>query len=72
MVMKGDYVQRVNRFYTSFFVLTNEKIKSGVHGYDICCSICGFLCSLYFVDRCLSFCPFPFGHYIVCSSIYDF
>jgi hypothetical protein len=21
-----------------------------------------------FVDRCLSFCPFSFGHYVVCSS----
>ena len=26
-----------------------------------------------FVDRCLSFFPFPFGHYVVCpSSIYGF
>ena len=25
----------------------------------------------YFADHCLSFCPFSFGHYIVCpSSIY--
>ena len=23
---------------------------------------------VYFVDRCLSFCPFSFGHYVVCSS----
>jgi hypothetical protein len=22
-----------------------------------------------FVDRCLSFCPFPFGHCVVCSLI---
>jgi hypothetical protein len=21
-----------------------------------------------FVDRCLSFCPFPIGHYVVCPS----
>jgi hypothetical protein len=28
---------------------------------------------LYFVDRCLSFCPFSFGHCVVCtSSIYGF
>ena len=27
----------------------------------------------YFVDRCLTFCPFSFGHCIVCSPlIYDF
>jgi hypothetical protein len=26
-----------------------------------------------FLDRCLSFCTFPFGHYVVCSSsIYRF
>ena len=27
---------------------------------------------LYFVDHCLSFCPFSFGHCIACPSIYDF
>jgi hypothetical protein len=25
-----------------------------------------------FVDRCLSFCPFPFDHFVVCPSIYGF
>ena len=25
-----------------------------------------------FVDRCLAFCPFSFGHCVVCSSIYGF
>ena len=25
-----------------------------------------------FVDRCLSFCPFSFGHYVVCPSNYGF
>jgi hypothetical protein len=25
-----------------------------------------------FVDRCLDFCTFPFGHRVVCSSIYGF
>ena len=25
-----------------------------------------------FVDRCLSFCPFSFGHCVLCSSIYGF
>ena len=27
---------------------------------------------VYFVDRCLSFCTFSFGHCVVCSSIYGF
>jgi hypothetical protein len=30
-----------------------------------------FLC-VCFVDHCLSFCPFSFGHCVVCSSIYGF
>ena len=25
-----------------------------------------------FVDRCLYFCTFSFGHYVLCSSIYGF
>jgi hypothetical protein len=32
-----------------------------------------FIWCVCFVDRCLSFCPFSFGHYVVCSSsIYGF
>jgi hypothetical protein len=27
---------------------------------------------VYFVDRCLSFFPFAFGHYVVCPPIYGF
>jgi hypothetical protein len=30
-----------------------------------------FLYSIFF-KHCLSFCPFSFSHYVVCSSIYDF
>ena len=50
--MKGDYVRGVNRFYTSFFVFTNEKIKSGVHEYDLCCSIFSCLCSVLYIVVC--------------------
>jgi len=25
-----------------------------------------------FVDRCLSFCPFSLGHFVVCPAIYEF
>jgi hypothetical protein len=28
-------------------------------------------CACY-LDRCLAFCTFSFGHCVVCSSIYDF
>ena len=30
-----------------------------------------YLC-VCFIDRCLSFCSFSCGHYVVCSSIYGF
>jgi hypothetical protein len=33
--------------------------------------LCTKLC-VCFVDRCLSFWPFSFGHYLVCPSIYGF
>ena len=36
----------------------------------VCVCVCVCVC---FVDRCLSFCNFSFGHYVVCSSsIYGF
>jgi hypothetical protein len=31
-----------------------------------------FSAMLKFVDRCLSFCPFSFGHCVVCPPIYGF
>ena len=32
-----------------------------------------FVSVYFFIDRCLSFCPFSLGHYIACpSSIYGF
>ena len=34
-----------------------------------CLSFCK---NMSFVDRCLSFCTFSFGHCVVCSSIYGF
>ena len=39
----------------------------------MCCSTFSVLCSiLYFVDHCFSFCPFSFGHCIVCPVKYSF
>ena len=47
--------------------LSSPQIFSEV---NVACSL--VLC-VYFVDRCLSFCPFSFGHCVVCpSSIYGF
>jgi hypothetical protein len=31
-----------------------------------------YLSVKYFVDHCLSFCAFSFGHWIVCTSMYGF
>jgi hypothetical protein len=51
-------------------------IRSWVHplvnsGFPVTQSL--VLCVLCFVDRCLSFCTFSFGHCVVCSySIYGF
>ncbi len=36
------------------------------------CSCRSLVVCVCFVDRCLSFCPFFFGHCVVCSSIYGF
>ena len=33
-----------------------------------CCSIFCCLCMLFFFYHCLSFCPFSFGHCVICPS----
>jgi hypothetical protein len=38
-------------------------------GFGVIRSLVLYVC---FVDRCLSFCTFSFGHCVVCSSIYGF
>jgi len=39
-----------------------SRVVSGV------CVTCSLVLCVCFVDRCLSFRPFSFGHYVVCSS----
>ena len=46
--------------------LSSPPVFSGVH---VARSLVLYVC---FVDRCLSFCTFSFGHCVVCSSIYGF
>ena len=46
--------------------LSLPPVFSGVH---VTRSLVLYVC---FVDRCLSFCTFSFGHCVGCSSIYDF
>ena len=46
--------------------LSSPPVFSGV---SVTWSLGLYVC---FVDRCLSFCPFSFGHCVVCPSIYGF
>ena len=45
------------------------EFRSGFSGVHVTRSLVLNVC---FVDRCLSFCPFSFGHYVVCPLIYRF
>jgi hypothetical protein len=47
-------------------LLSSPPVFSGVR---VTRSLVLYAC---FVDRCLSFCTFPFGNCVVCSSIYGF
>ena len=46
--------------------LSSSPVDSGIR---ITQTLVLFVC---LVDRCLSFCPFAFGHCVVCPSIYGF
>ena len=46
--------------------LSSHPVFSGVH---VTRSLVFYVC---FVDRCLSFCTYSFGHCVVCFSIYEF
>jgi hypothetical protein len=46
--------------------LSSPPVFSGVH---VTWSLVLYVC---FIDRCLSFCPFSFGHCVVCPAIYEF
>jgi hypothetical protein len=48
--------------YVNYFIILNASIK---YGARITRSLVLYVC---FVDRCLSFCTFSFGHCAVCSS----
>ena len=46
----------------------NKSIKS----FSRVCVTRSLALCVHFVDRCMSFCTFSFGHCVVCSSIYGF
>jgi hypothetical protein len=61
-----------------WFVLEQELLTIPEHLAEFTVSFSGLHVTQYlvlcvcFVDRCLSFCTFSFGHCVVCSSIYGF
>ena len=58
------------RFIRWYFKGGHLSSPTGFSGVRVTPSIVWCVC---FVDRCLSFCPFSFGHCVVCpSSIYGF
>ena len=75
--------EQCSRFHRTFeydFCGAGTAYPSGAHefthptspvfsGVRVARSLVLWLC---FVDRCLSFCTFSFGHYDVCPSIYEF
>jgi hypothetical protein len=62
--------QRVSQVEQELLTLSKNMSSPPVHsGVRVTRSLILFLC---LVDRCLSFCPFSFGHCVVCPSIYGF
>ena len=62
-------------FYEDFFnaLLTLPEHLSSPPVFSVVCVTWSLVLCVCFVDRCLSFCPFSFGHCVVCSfSIYGF
>jgi hypothetical protein len=51
-------------------LLTLPAFTPGFSGVRVTRSL--VVCVVCFVDHCLSFCTFSFGHCVVCSSIYGF
>ena len=67
-------VPKHNNSYRKLIILTNIQIRGielYIHsGVRVTRSLVLYVC---FVDRCLSFCTFSYGHCVVCSSpIYGF
>ena len=54
-------------------LLTLPEHLSSPPGFSVVRVTRSLVLCVYFVDRCLSFCPFSFDHCVVCSSlIYGF
>ena len=61
----------MNELSSSKTLLKSEHLSSPLafSGVRVTRSLVSYVC---FVDRCLSFCLFSFGHCVVCSLIYGF
>ena len=67
LTKKRGYTQMFQKLPTPPVYLSSPPVFSGVR---VTRSLVFYVC---FVDRCLSFCTFSFGHCVVCtSSIYEF
>ena len=64
----------LRRLFSYFTTKTFKGLDCKIVNFSL--SVCvtrSLVLCLCFVDRCLSFCTFPFGHYVLCSSsIYGF
>jgi hypothetical protein len=80
----GHHIVRISLFATSYsykadqvhfkVLVEQELLALHEHSSSPLVLVSDLLFSVYFfIDRCLSFCPFSLGHYIACpSSIYEF
>jgi hypothetical protein len=65
---RSEWVCETSLYIDIYLVAFKPNV---LNEWGSCYSICSFMC--IFVDRCLSFCTFSFGHCILCSSsIYGF
>ena len=64
--MSVAYVRVKRKLSLTDFLIQLLSVFSGVRVAP------SFVLYVSFVDRCLSFCPFSFGHCVVCPSIYGF
>ena len=77
-----DYLRLINRFVTrltQWVPLVEQELLTLLEHLSSPPVFCGVRVTRFlvlcvcFVDRCMSFCPFSFGHCVVCSSsIYGF
>ena len=69
LYFSGDHSGVRNAWSLVFCVVFCKSLFVLFSGFRVAWSL---VLSVWFVDRCLSFCTFSFCHCVVCSSIYVF